>query len=231
MADLNDLKKFEEDMKKLIRDREEQDRQMRRGFSGQPEKKSQIYDDDSNLTYMAVPEHGRPFFSSGRQPLISKMAVKEHGRPFESSRKPYMSSGTEYIAESAQYMPPTDYISKDTDTDTDTDTIQYIMISHMAVPEHGRPFESFSSPSMASDTMITRMAVREHGRPFESFASPSMASDTMVTRMAVREHGRPFTNPFAKTDMAIPEHGRPYNKSSSKPYMQTSAPYMDDDTN
>jgi hypothetical protein len=207
MADLNELDKIENQLKKLIEEREFHDKLWREGsfvkvdseFDEQYNKnksKFQIENAAKQLfqqseTFMAVREHGRPFDTTVSQSKMevkehishSRMAVREHGRPFSG---------------------------RTCRTD-------------MKIEEHGRPFDE--QPRRFA---VTKMKVKEHGRPFDKNSKRTVTEDVYL--MASPVHGKPFfssmsswlsfgTSKTAKDDsgedpmnMAVEENGQPYEK-------------------
>lgn len=210
MTDLNELSKFEKDLKNLIESRNNfQPRYV--DLSGPPapkigprklkdgtivytsldipqEKLEEHHRMGKMGMFMGVPEHGQPY----RRPTedVTYMGVAEHGQPYrEQNYKP--------LTENTRYMSVEDERPYKFD-----DKVFMLAGEHgqpyrdpgvmtlMVIGEHGQPYKS--------PRYITRMAVSEHGQPYRS--------SRYVTKMSVREHGKPFM----MTNMAIGEHGQPY---------------------
>jgi hypothetical protein len=188
MADLNELDKIENQLKKLIEEREFHDKLWKEGnfvkvnseFDEQYNKnksKRQIENAAEQIlqetqTYMAVPEHGTPYYMRNYKPGMF-MGVPEHGRPFDSkvshSRMAVREHGRPFSGNTCR--------------------------TDMKIEEHGRPFDE--QPRRFA---TTKMMANEHGKPF------SRNSERMVT---------PDEWSFNKTQylMASPEHGKSFFSS------------------
>lgn len=201
---MTSLKELEEDLKRLIEERN--------GL--QPNFNTTNSINTSNFyikTNMAVEEHGQPFNKR------TDMVIREHGQPFNKqfsySRMAVREHGQPYrnkIEESAQNL---------------LNECQTLMV----VREHGQPykqvwydiegnpFNSYES-KQKSDEMIsdkkydhirrngmcvTKMAVREHGQPFKAVWYDTEGNPHIVqTKMASREHGRPYRNTSSEKTLA-----------------------------
>ncbi len=84
MADLNDLKQFEDDLKKRIGAKQT-------SVTQYPSTASSMHQ-----TLMGIEEHGQPFQSRGGNNPISMqtyMAVREHGQPYKGTMTTRMAIG------------------------------------------------------------------------------------------------------------------------------------------
>ena len=192
MADLNELSKFEKDLKNLIDSRNNfQPRYI--DLSGPPapkigprklkdgtivytslatplEKLEEHHRMGKMGMFMGVPVHGQPYKKPTED--VTYMGVAEHGQPYRKQNYKPLTEYTKYMGiEDGQPYKFDDKV-------------------FMLAGEHGQPYRP---PSY-----VTRMAVAEHGQPYRS--------PRYVTKMSVREHGKPFM----MTNMAIGEHGQPY---------------------
>jgi hypothetical protein len=146
MADLNEVAQFEQDLKKLIDERNnfvpnydyksshtlrEQKNQTKKPVSEEGVYKNEWYKFDENngmVAKMIVREHGQPY----KTPICDQsfMIAKEHGQPCITINMAVREHGQPYKT------PRCDQ-------------------TYMIAKEHGQPY------------MMTNMAVREHGRPFQ----------------------------------------------------------------
>jgi hypothetical protein len=115
MTDLNELKKFEEDLKLKI-DERNNFKPVYSSELNETYKPNELYTTPTfyapqtvgtNHTDMGILEHGRPFDTAGRTPNVTLIGVPEHCRPSDTSNK------------------------------------EVINATYMGVPEHGRPFDTY----------------------------------------------------------------------------------------
>lgn len=215
MADLNDLQKFEEELKHLV-------------------KRYKLNPQETEVTtLMTVNEHGRPF--QDRQydnDMIRRMAIREHGRPYQ-----------EHQIRQTQPNPQvtvTPWIRSTIIPDNPHQLTRMAVHEHGRPFDHQMRQVQLNPQATVtpwidhtpSPQVITRMAVHEHGRPF------------MSTNMAIREHGKPFQNQEQNncdlrktlednakelmgnvTFMGVPEHGRPFMTAKGKEFMDNVTGY------
>jgi hypothetical protein len=85
----------------------------------------------------------------------------------------------------------------------------YEFVTHMAVPEHGKPYK----PQIINDAnnYVTYMAVPEHGKPYK----PQIINDTInyVTERMTKTN-RTVAERMAITRMVIYEHGKPFKPTN-----------------
>jgi hypothetical protein len=168
------LKELEEDLKRLI--------QERNGL--QPNFNTTNSNCDIR-TYMAVEEHGQPFNIQpdmvirehgqpfNKQSSYSRMAVREHGQPYKQVW--YDIEGNPFNSYESKQK------SDEMISDKKYDHIRRngMCVTKMAVREHGQPFKAVWYDTEGNPHIVqTKMASREHGRPFKS-----------QTLMIVKEHG------------------------------------------
>jgi hypothetical protein len=121
MADLNELSKLEQELKRRINQRNEEDKNNNHFIEATEQIKR------TTQTFMIVREHGQPYKEDIM--LQTRMNVKEHGQPYKEdiidiSSMVIKEHGQPYKFRSKGNMP--------------------IVTTNMVVKEHGQPFDFLS---------------------------------------------------------------------------------------
>ena len=163
MADLNELLKFEKDLKNLIESRNAFQPNYNPPENYKPTPRT------TDQTFMMVWEHGQPYISHREHKFPSHstysseeeeevdgmgmfMGAREHGQPYKVVR-------TKMAVE--EHGQP------------------FTVSTNMVVKEHGQPYK----------VVQTRMAIREHGQPYKTEEKKSF---TCTTDMVREVHGQPY---------------------------------------